>query len=298
MDGLVDALVPGMPPPARAVTGQAQGIPLFAVETVRALIDRDIVAAGRGGVPPGRRHRGAGRPGQPARAAGRPAGRPGPGGAAAGRRRRGAGRHFPAEALIAVSGLDETAVRAALAELLRREVLSVSADPLSPERGSYRFAQRCCARSPTTPCPAATARPATWPWPRTCAPPSRDGEEVADVIARHYLDALTTGPEDSDADDIRDQAVRIGVRAADRANRAGAPATAGDLFAMAAGLAEQGGGDPVEAAGWWENAADAARLDANIDVCLSRAERARGLSTPRRVAIVTRLVRWRLLEAC
>ena len=44
MDALVDALVPGMPPAARAtITGQAQGIPLFAVETVRSLIDRDIV---------------------------------------------------------------------------------------------------------------------------------------------------------------------------------------------------------------------------------------------------------------
>ena len=44
MDQLVDALVPGMPPAAStAVTSQAQGIPLFAVETVRALIDRDIV---------------------------------------------------------------------------------------------------------------------------------------------------------------------------------------------------------------------------------------------------------------
>ena len=44
MDTLVDALVPGMPTAARsAVTSQAQGIPLFAVETVRALIDRDIV---------------------------------------------------------------------------------------------------------------------------------------------------------------------------------------------------------------------------------------------------------------
>ena len=44
MDELVDALVPGMPAAARsAVTAQAQGIPLFAVETVRALIDRDIV---------------------------------------------------------------------------------------------------------------------------------------------------------------------------------------------------------------------------------------------------------------
>ena len=44
MDALVEALVPGMPTAARAaVTAQAQGIPLFAVETVRSLIDRDIV---------------------------------------------------------------------------------------------------------------------------------------------------------------------------------------------------------------------------------------------------------------
>ena len=44
MDQLVDALVPGMPAAARsAVTSQAQGVPLFAVETVRSLIDQDIV---------------------------------------------------------------------------------------------------------------------------------------------------------------------------------------------------------------------------------------------------------------
>ena len=44
MDQLVDALVPGMPGAARAkITGQAQGIPLFAVETIRSLVDRDIV---------------------------------------------------------------------------------------------------------------------------------------------------------------------------------------------------------------------------------------------------------------
>src|SRR4029077_3465400 len=44
MEQLVDALGPGMPPaPRSAVISQAQGIPLFAVETVRALIDRDIV---------------------------------------------------------------------------------------------------------------------------------------------------------------------------------------------------------------------------------------------------------------
>ncbi|HJY55136.1 MAG TPA: adenylate/guanylate cyclase domain-containing protein, partial [Streptosporangiaceae bacterium] len=44
MDQLVDALVPRMPSGARQkITSQAQGVPLFAVETVRSLIDRDIV---------------------------------------------------------------------------------------------------------------------------------------------------------------------------------------------------------------------------------------------------------------
>ena len=142
MDALVDALVPGMPPAARAaVTGQAQGIPLFAVETVRSLIDRDIVQPVEGV------YRLAGDVGELAvpdslhalLAARLDALDPDV-------RRLVAdaavlGTTFPAEALIAVSGRDEPAVRAALAELVRREVLTVSADPLSPERGSYGFAQ-------------------------------------------------------------------------------------------------------------------------------------------------------------
>ena len=44
MDALIDSLVPGMPQFARAaIADQAEGIPLFAVETVRSLVDRDIV---------------------------------------------------------------------------------------------------------------------------------------------------------------------------------------------------------------------------------------------------------------
>ena len=96
MDQLVDALVPGMPRAARAkITAQAQGIPLFAVETIRSLVDRDIVQPIEGSY----RLVGSGRPAagarEPARAAGRPAGCPEPGRAAAGRRRRGAGHHVP-----------------------------------------------------------------------------------------------------------------------------------------------------------------------------------------------------------
>src|SRR4029077_1359275 len=43
-DQRVAALVPRMPPaPRQRITSQARGVPLSAVETVRSLIDRDIV---------------------------------------------------------------------------------------------------------------------------------------------------------------------------------------------------------------------------------------------------------------
>ena len=44
MDALVEALIPGSPAPARSmIVERAQGIPLYAVESIRALIDRDVV---------------------------------------------------------------------------------------------------------------------------------------------------------------------------------------------------------------------------------------------------------------
>ena len=192
MDQLVDALVPGMPPAARAaVTSQAQGIPLFAVETVRALIDRDIVQPIEGV------YRLVGDVGElavpdslHALLAARldaldPDVRRLVTDAAV------LGTTFPAEALVAVSGQDEAAVRAALAELVRREVLSVSADPLSPERGSYQFAQQMLRQVAydTLSRRDRKARHLKVAAHLRAAFPG-DGEEVTDVIARHYLDAL------------------------------------------------------------------------------------------------------------
>ena len=218
MDRLVDALVPGMPPAARsAVTAHAQGIPLFAVETVRALIDRDIVQPVEGV------YRLVGDVGELAvpdslhalLAARLDALDPGV-------RRLVAdaavlGTTFPAEALIAVSGQDEPAVRAGLAELLRREVLSVSADPLSPERGSYQFAQqmlRQVAYDTLSRRDRKARHLAVAAHLRAAFP--GDGEEVADVIARHYLDALHAVPDDPDTG--RDP--RAGHQRADPGRRA------------------------------------------------------------------------------
>jgi class 3 adenylate cyclase/predicted ATPase len=286
MDRLVDALVPGMPAAARAkITSQAQGIPLFAVETVRSLIDRDIVQPVEGV------YRLTGDVGELAvpdslhalLAARLDALDPGV-------RRLVTdaavlGTTFPAEALIAVSGQDEAAVRAALTELVRREVFSVSADRLSPERGSYQFAQQILRqvaydtlsrrdRKTRHLLVAAHLRAAF----------ANDGEEVAEVVARHYLDALDAIPGDPDAGEIRGQAIGALTRAGERAERTGAPALAAASYATAAELTALDPADRApDAAGGpsagrlWERAARAAVKDAGWAKAVEHAGRAADL---------------------
>jgi class 3 adenylate cyclase/predicted ATPase len=277
MDMLVDALVPGMPGPARtALTAQAQGIPLFAVETIRSLIDGDIVQPIEGV------YRLVGKVGELAvpdslhalLAARLDALDPGV-------RRLVAdaavlGNTFSADALIAVSGQEGTVVRTALAELVRREVLSVSADPLSPERGSYQFAQNMLRQvaydtlsrrdRKARHLEVAAHLRAVFPG---------DGEEVADMIARHYLDALEALPDDPDAGQIRAQAIGALIRAAERAGRTGAPARAAASYATAAQLtrADTAGGQR-SAAVLWERAAAAADTNADYAAAVEQAGQA------------------------
>jgi hypothetical protein len=260
MDTLVDALVPEMPPTARAaVTAQAQGIPLFAVETVRALIDRDIVQPVEGV------YRLVGDVGELAvpdslhalLAARLDALDPGVRQLVADAAVLGA--TFTAEALIAISGNDEPAVRAALDELVRREVLTVSADPLSPERGSYAFAQNMLRQVAYDTLSRRDRKARHLKVAAHLRSAFRgDGEEVTDVIARHYLDALDALPTDPDAGEIRAQAIAALTRAAERAGRTGAPALAATSYATAARLTQAGRGNEESAAALWERAAGAA----------------------------------------
>src|SRR5262252_122574 len=240
MDALVEALVPGMPGPARAkITTQAQGIPLFGVETIRSLIDRDIVQPIEGA------YRLVGDVGELAvpdslhalLAARLDALNPGV-------RRLVAdaavlGITFPAEALIVVSGQDEPVVRAGLGELVRREVLAVSADVLSPEKGSYRFTHqmlRQVAYDTLSRRDRKARHLAVAAHLRAAFP--GDGEEVTDVIAHHYLDALDAIPDAPDAGLIRAQAITALTRAAQRADRTGAPGLAAASYASAAQLTQ------------------------------------------------------------
>jgi len=94
-----------------------------------------------------------------------------------------------------------------------------------------------------------------------------DGEEVVDVIARHYLDALDAVPADPDAADIREQAIAALTRAAERAGRTGAPALAAASYATAAQLTQAG----TAAAGLWERAAGAAGANADWATAVEQA---------------------------
>jgi hypothetical protein len=278
MDELVDALVPGMPAQALAkITAQAQGIALFAVETIRALIDRDIV--------------------QPIDGVYRLAGDLGDLQVPDSLHALLAARldtlapdmrrlvtdaavldtTFPAEALIAVAGQEETAVRRGLAELVRREVLTMPADPLSGERGSYGFTQhmlRQVAYDTLSRRDRKARHLKVAAYLRAAFP--GDGEEVAEVIARHYTDALDAVPSDHDTSEIRGQAIAALIRAAERARRTGAPAQAAASFATAAQLtqADTHDGQQAAAAALWEHAATAALTNADRATALEQAGRA------------------------
>jgi len=250
MAQLVSSLVPGMPgPEVAAISARAQGIPLFAVETVRSLIDRGIVRRegdvylltgdiGELSVPESLHALLAARlDALPANVRALVADA------------SVLGTSFPEEALVVVSGEDRGVVREALQELVRRDVLQVFADPLSPERGAFRFSQEMLRqvayetlsrkdRKVRHLAVAAHLREAF----------ANDGEEIADAIARHYLDALSYGPNDPDAADVAREALRHLVRAAERSERSGALRRAAESYVEAAAVAPDGSAELYEKA--------------------------------------------------
>jgi len=191
------------------------------------------------------------------------------------------GSSFALETLVAISGKSEAQVRAALADLLQREVLEISADKLSPQRGTYRFAQEMLRqvaydtisrrdRKARHLVVAAHLR-STF---------AGDGDEVIAVVARHYLDALAAVPDDPDVAQLRELAIDALVRAGERSQRAGAQGPAGVTYAAAAACIEERSGDregSVTAAQMYERAADAETLAMAYDDAIEHAKRARQL---------------------
>ncbi|CAN5793721.1 hypothetical protein BH24CHL6_BH24CHL6_13470 [soil metagenome] len=205
-------LVPGLPEPAvKAILLRAEGVPLYAVETVRMLLnegrltEQDGVYQPVGDLTkleiPNTLH---------ALIAARldsleRADRQVLQDAAV------LGHGFALAALAGVSAKPPAEVEARLRTLMRREVLEIDVDPRSPERGQYSFVQglvREVAYSTLSKRDRRTRHLAAARYFE-----SLGDDELAGVLARHYLDAWRASPEGPEGEAIAAQA-RVALRAA------------------------------------------------------------------------------------
>ena len=219
MEELLAGLVPGLPHEVRdRILARAEGIPLYAVETVRMLLDRGLLV----------------QDGPAYRLTGEVEALEVPetlhaliaarlDGLSAEERRllqdaAVLGKTFTRDALAALSG-SEADLEPVLVALARKEVLGVQADPRSPEHGQYGFLQdlvRHVAYETLSKKERRARHLAAAA--HLSAAFAEDEDEVVEVIASHYLAAYEAAP---DADDARrDQEQGAGdARARGRARR-------------------------------------------------------------------------------
>jgi class 3 adenylate cyclase/tetratricopeptide (TPR) repeat protein len=240
MEQLLTGFVPGLPAEtAQAILERAEGVPLYAVETVRMLLDRGLLVQ-EGPVY---------RPTGPiddlevpetlqALIAARLDGL-GPAERSLVQDASVLGKTFTRQAAVAVSGIAERDIEPLLAALVAKEVLTIQADPRSPERGQYGFLQDLV-RTVAYDTLAKRDRKArhlrvasyleqAW---------GSEEEEIVEVVASHLLGAFRLAPEDDDAAEIRTRARGMLVRAAERAASLAASEEAESYFVQAAELTD------------------------------------------------------------
>jgi class 3 adenylate cyclase/tetratricopeptide (TPR) repeat protein len=235
MEHLLEGLVPGLPGEVRErILARAEGVPLYAVETVRMLLDRgQLVQEG---------------------AVYRPAGPIGAldvpetlhaliaarlDGLSAEERRllqAGAvvGKTFARPALAALTGLAGDDMQPLLESLVRKEVLAVQSDPRSPEHGQYGFLQdlvRHVAYETLSRSERRARHLAAAEYLSAAAE-----EDVAEVVASHLVDAYHAQPDSEGAEVLRARARDALVRAAERAAALAAAAEAQRYYERAVEL--------------------------------------------------------------
>ena len=239
MDTLLDGLVPGLPGELReSIRTRADGIPLYAVETVRMLLNRGQLERSNGNYKlvgnvqslavPETLH---------ALVAARLD--------ALSSDERGIvqdasvlGKTFVLEALAALSNRSEDDLEPILASLVRKEVLFLELDPRSAERGQYGFLQDLVRRVAYETL-ARRDRRARHLAAGEFFETSWGGreQEVVEVVASHYLTALDLEPDAGNAQALRTKVRETLTRAGERAASLGATAEAATSFARAAELA-------------------------------------------------------------
>ena len=253
---LLQGLVPGLPAEvSRRIVATAQGVPLYAVELVRSMLDRGLVTADGGGCAVAADVGGLDVPQTltsliTSRLDGLPAAE------------RGLvkdlavlGDSFPASSVAAISHAPPERVKGLLDGLVGREILTRRADPLSPDRGQYTFVQtllRSVAHNMLTKRERKTGHLAVAEHLQTAF--ANGGEEVAELIAAHYLQAYHAAPAE-EQDQLREQTVHALARAGHRAGQVGAPDTAENHYRSAADLST----DEQQQASLTASAADMAK---------------------------------------
>ena len=141
------------------------------------------------------------------------------------------GRTFTLLACADVSGRDPADLEPRLRDLVRRELFVLDVDPRSPERGQYGFVQELVrevaygtlARRDRQRLHLAAARHFE----------EHGDDEIAGVLATHYLAAYRAGPEGADGEAVGNLAVRALRAAAERASRLGSTVVALDYLERA-----------------------------------------------------------------
>jgi class 3 adenylate cyclase len=226
MAALLDGLVDGLPDRVRdALVLRAEGIPLYAVETLRSLVDRDLV------VPRGGRYVLAQQDvdidsiGSPASLQALIAARLDALPADERRLLDNAsvlGRSFQRD-LIAQLCPDIVDLDAVLASLVRMQLLEQESNRFSSEVGLYQFVQGVV-RQVAYGTIARRDRKARHLAVATLLEGDDEaGTSFSAVVAQHYLEALDAIPDAPDADQLARAAVRHLERAAERATAIGAP---------------------------------------------------------------------------
>ena len=236
IDAMLRGLVPGLPDEAVArIRDRADGIPLYATETVRMLLDRGLLEPGTDGyevtgdlgsldVPETLQ----------ALIASRLDGLP----EAERRCLQDAavlGKTFSARGLAAISGGEEPVEL--LGSLVRKELLLLDTDPRSPERGQYGFLQALVQRVAYDTLSRHDRRAKHLAAAHYLAEDAGiDPDEIAEVIAAHLLDAARADEQATDMSEIKDQARIWLERAGERSAALAATDEAQRAFESAAAL--------------------------------------------------------------
>jgi class 3 adenylate cyclase/tetratricopeptide (TPR) repeat protein len=273
MKEVLAGLVPGLPERVESqILDRAQGVPLYAVETVRMLLDRGLLVANAtktayefaGSVEdlevPETLH---------ALIAARLDGLPQ-------EERRLVqdaavlGKTFSVAGVVAVTERPESEIAPLLSSLVRKEILTVQADPRSPERGQYGFLQDLVRKVAYDTLSkkerklrhllAAVHLEASW----------AEEDEIAEVVASHYLEAYRATPDAEDAPAIKARARDALTQAGARAASLAAGSKALEYYEQAIELTD----DPAAQAELHERAGRMAFADSQDDRANEHYERA------------------------